>query len=132
MKALSVILALLLIALPLQARSCAVPDADASPALSELQHAGHAGHGPGHEPAGSKLHSVHADTHDCCAGMEAAPSSDCEGSDHCTFCPAGTLALSMLTPVANSQAVSFDRMLAEGQLPPAHAAPPYRPPGARC
>jgi hypothetical protein len=126
-KILTLLLALAVACLPLQAFACT---------MGQGEHQGEQmDHSAMHESQvnHSAVHMSQMDHPDgtgsnCCDPEDAASSGDCAGFEHCGSCTAGTSINSPLAQLAviclQTTAVDSD----SGEIAPSHSSPPYHPP----
>lgn len=127
MKMLSVILALIFAAQPLQAGFCAMEPSGSPAQQADTQHAGPQ---PGQMQHDSMQHAKGrpGSDHGCCASPDVESNPGCDTLDQCGSCMAGTAAVPALNAPFTVRAFSCLTMLCEDQVAPSHASPPFRPP----
>lgn len=134
MKLLSVILVLMIAAQPVQAGFCDMGPSDGAaqqaPMQNDEQHDGHRDGQRGMQHDQQHGSGAQASGHDCCDAQGSRPDQDCDGFSHCATCIAGLAALPVQDGPAAALHYAYRLPLTEGQVPPSHTSPPYRPPTA--
>lgn len=112
-KILTLLLALAVACLPLQAFACTMDQAEpmdhSAMDMSQMDHG-----------------SGSADN--CCDPEDTASSGDCAGFEHCGSCTAGT---SINSPLPQLAMICLQTTVVDstsGEITPSHARPPYHPP----
>jgi len=122
-KILTLLLALAVACLPLQAFACNMGQGEQMD--HSAMHESQVDHSTMH---GSQMDHPDGTGSDCCDPEDPASSGDCAGFEHCGSCTAGTSINSPLPQLAVIclQTTAVDS--GSGEITPSHASPPYHPP----
>jgi hypothetical protein len=116
MKFLILIIAIMIIAQPVQAGSCEA-DQGSSTEHSVMHEGGDSHQGPDNGSG-----------HDCCDSDKVDPQQGCDHQLQCGLCTAGVLGFAVIPSSFFIPPVNYVSTLSSGMLAPSHSSPPFRPP----